>query len=127
MPILEYANGVRAIFHTNCNAGIPERRMYFLGSNGSLRADLVTGKLEVAEIGWESKIETIPQTAPDGHGGGDPVMAAALAQTVLTGEAPLASIKEGICSAVTALGMDLSCQEGRIVDLSPFWEKANIH
>lgn len=126
VAILEYAGGVRATFHTNCNAAIPERRLYILGSHGSLRADLLTGRVETAVIGWESKIETIRDGVMDAHGGGDGIMAAALVRTLLQDEPPLASIDEGVCSAIPAFGMDLSCRTGDVVDLRPMWEKVGI-
>jgi len=126
VAILEYANGVRATFHTNCNAAIPERRLYICGSHGALRADLVTGRIETAQIGWESKIEVEQDGMTDGHGGGDDIMAAALTRTLLEEEPPLASLREGICSAVPAFGMDASCRDASIVDLRPFWERVNI-
>jgi predicted dehydrogenase len=125
--ILEYASGARATFHANCNAGIPERRMYVLGDRAALRADLNTGIIEIGRIGWNSEIEKIDTGANGGHGGGDETMTPALVRTMLQGEPPLASVNEGICSTVTALGIDQSLAEGRIVDLMPFWKEAGIN
>lgn len=126
VAIMQYANGARATFHTNCNAAIPERRMYILGSHGALRADLVGGTIETSTIGWEAKIEHLDTRVRGGHGGGDEVMAASLLRTLTDGESPLASIAEGICSAVPAFGIDQSCSEGRVVNLDSYWEKAGI-
>lgn len=124
--ILEYANGIRATFHANSNAGIPERRFYILGTQGALRADLVKSCIEVADIGWEAQIETLDMNATDGHGGGDFVMARALLRTFLENEPPLASVREGLCSAITAFGIDEACRDRRVVDLKSMWEKAGI-
>jgi len=126
VAILQYANGTRATFHTNCNAGIPERRLYMLGSQGAMRADLITGTIEISRIGWNAKIEQIDSGARGGHGGADEFMAKALIRTMLHGETPLASVKEGICSAVAAFAIDQSVTEGRVVDLMPMWQKAGI-
>lgn len=58
------------------------------------------------------------------HGGGDPVMAEGLKQTILGQKPPLASVHEGICACVAAFGIDQVTEQGRVIDLSPFWEKA---
>ena len=49
VAILEYANGVRGTFHTNCNTGTPERRFYLCGTEGTLRADVVAHTIGVVE------------------------------------------------------------------------------
>lgn len=126
VAILEYANGVRATFHTNCNAGLPERRMLFLGTKGALRGNLVAGTLELGRIGWDAKAEPVFEKALDGHGGGDQIMAQELCRTLIEGAPPYASVREGLCSAITAFAMDDSARENRIVDLKPRWEKAGI-
>lgn len=51
MVIIEYENGVRSTFHTNCNSALHERRMYINGSLGTLRANLIGNSLEVKKIG----------------------------------------------------------------------------
>lgn len=124
--IFEYANGVRASFHANSNAGIPERRFYILGSHGALRADLLRSTIEVSDIGWEGGIETVSLRETDGHGGGDVIMAKALFRTMLDQEPPLASVREGLCSAITALGIDQACREKRVINLHSQWLRAGI-
>jgi len=126
VAILRYANGVRATFHTNCQSAIPERRMVFVGTHGALRADLLTGSLEVREIGWEDRRELIDTRSRDGHGGGDAIMAAALHRTMLHGEKPLASVKEGLCSAIAAFGLDQAAETNAVVDLRPMWAQSGI-
>ena len=126
VAILQYANGVRATFHTNCNAGLPERRMYLCGTEGALRADLCTGIIELQRIGHDSKIERIDTDAAGGHGGGDEVMAEGLAGTLLEGRAPLASVEEGVRSCAVAFAIDRALAEGRVVDLASWWKSAGF-
>ncbi|HWL52923.1 MAG TPA: Gfo/Idh/MocA family oxidoreductase [Chthoniobacteraceae bacterium] len=126
VAILQYANGIRATFHTNCHTAIQERRFYLCGSEGTLRADLITGQLELRRIGWETETETVETIKADGHGGGDNIMAEALADSILHGTAPLASIREGLQSAITAFGIDRAADEGTVVDLTPLWCQAGI-
>ena len=127
VAILEYANGVRGTFHTNCNAGTPERRFYVCGTEGTLRADLVTSTVEVQKIGWETKLEIIDTLVGDGHGGGDQMMGKAMVETLLRGELPLASIEDGIKSAAVAFGIDQAADEGRVIDLHTMWCQAEIN
>lgn len=126
VAILEYANGVRATFHTNCQTAINERRFYICGTEGTLRADLITGTLETLRVGWDTNIESIPTNVAGGHGGGDEIMAAALADSILNGTPPLASVCEGMKSAITAFGIDRAAVEGSVVDLTPLWCQAGI-
>lgn len=127
VAIMSYANGIRATFHTNCHSAIPERRMMFVGTHGALRADLLTGKVELREIGWSDERVELDTSTRDGHGGGDAIMAESLRRTMLYGEKPLASITEGICSAITAFALDRAAETNRVVDLLPLWREACVN
>ncbi len=125
--ILQYANGARATFHTNCNAAIPERRMYILGSRGAIRADAISGIVETKAIGFDVKTETCDFHKPgDGHYGGDPMMADALYESMVRGKAPLASLEDGVHSAVSCFGIDAALDSGHVVDMRPMWERVGI-
>lgn len=126
VTILKYASGVRATFHTNCNAGIPERRLYLLGSKGAIRADAVAKKIEFCPIGFNAEIQTVDLGSSDQHYGGDAIMSKALSESILYGKAPLATLREGVCSAVSCFGIDKAMEDEDVVDLSPLWEQVNI-
>lgn len=127
VAILEYAAGFRASFHTNCNAALPERRVYFLGTRGALRANVLTRRIEINRIGFDAKPEEIVVGAEAGdHLGGDEVMAEHLAQSMLAGAAPLASMAEGVRSAFSCFGIDEALDKQSIVDLRPLWARAGI-
>lgn len=126
VAIIQYANGVRGTFHTNCNTAIKERRFYLCGTRGTVRADLVSGKIEVSKIGWDTMTEVIDTIAADGHGGGDEVMAKSLIQTMLHGAGPAASVLQGIHSAVAAFGLDEAADTGKVVDLREMWCRAGV-
>ncbi len=127
VAVLDYANGARASFHTNCNAALPERRVYILGTQGALRADVLTRRIEFNRIGFEARPQEIVLDGdPDDHLGGDVVMARHLAQTMLAGAAPLASMEEGLRSALACFGIDQALDEQRVVDLAPLWTRAGI-
>jgi len=124
--ILEYANGVRGTFHANCNAGIPERRIYLCGTEGALRGDIQTGLIEVRKIGWDTELEQINTRADGGHGGGDEVMAKSMLATLLHGVPPLASVEEGIRSAIVAFGIDQATDRNLVISLKDMWCRAGI-
>ncbi len=126
VAIIQYASGARCTFHTNCLAGIPERRIYILGTDGAIRADVLTGAIEYQRIGFDTKIENRSTLASGGHGGGDSVLGQSLADSMLNGTTPFAGLEEGIRSAVTAFGIDEALSTGKVVDLNPLWKKAGI-
>ena len=120
--ILEYANQATATFHTNCNAGIPERRFYICGTEGALRADMLNGRVEWRRIGHGTERECMETGVNGGHGGGDEMMACSLARTLIEGDSPLASVEDGIRACVTAFGIDQAVDQGRVIDLGPMWD-----
>ena len=124
--ILEYANGVRASFHTNCNAALPERRLYLLGAEGALRADATTGAIETQRVGFGTKPERLDLAIHDGHAGGDEVMAAHLAKSILEDAPPIAGMEDALKSAISCLGIDQALDERRVVDLHPLWTQAGL-
>lgn len=120
--IIEYENGVRATFHTNCHAAIPERRMYVLGTEGAIRADLGTGLIESKRIGFETEKGEESSSAPGGHGGGDEILVKELAESMLKGVTPTVGMEEGLQAAVTCFAIDQAADRGEVVDLGPFWK-----
>ena len=126
VAILEYANGVRATFHTNCNAAILERRMYFCGTEGTLRADVIQGKIETCRIGYGTEVETIDTHVHNSHGGGDEVLGGELLDCMVNGREPASSLDDGFRAAITAFAVDDAMDSGRVVHLEPYWEKAGM-
>ena len=126
VAILEYASGVRAVFHTNCNAGIQERRMYIVGTHGAIRADLLTERIEVQAVGFDAE-RTEESTKGEGtHGGGDAVLAKELAGSMLNGDTPRVGLDAGLMAAITCFAVDEAMDTGRVVDVRPFWERVDM-
>jgi predicted dehydrogenase len=127
VAIFQFYNGVRASFHTNCNTNLPERRMYICGTEGTLRADVLVGQIDVAKISYSSKDNfTIKTDAHDGHGGGDYVLGQELNASIINGTKPAAGINEGLKSAVTCFGIDKACETGQVVNMKKYWDSAGI-
>jgi predicted dehydrogenase len=119
--ILQYANGVRGTFHTNINAGIPERRMYILGTQGAIRAEAFTGKLELQKIGFTEKLQDLATDSRDSHAGGDDILVDYWSKMIHEDVPSLTDIKTGIESAVVCFAADEAMLKGQIVDLSRYW------
>jgi predicted dehydrogenase len=120
VAILEYANSVRATFHTDMNSSIGERRFYVCGTEGTLRGDVVTGKIEWQRIGFDTERHT-EQTASGGHGGADGILADALRDSIVNGTPPLVSLEDGMKASVACFGIDAALDTGTVVDLRPMW------
>ncbi|MBX3380846.1 MAG: Gfo/Idh/MocA family oxidoreductase [Phycisphaeraceae bacterium] len=127
VAIIEYASGVRASFHTNCAAAIPERRLLLLGTHGAIRADLHTGTVELQKIGWDEPrvIYKVTSTLAD-HAGADAQLVVALADWIIRSAPPRTGIDHAIDSAVTCFGIDAALDERRVVDLQTLWNQAGI-
>ncbi len=123
--ILEYANGVRATFHTNLNTAISERRMYLCGTEGTIRGDVLTGQIEYKRISHEKPV-MVERTVGGGHGGADGTLSAALRDSMLEGAPPLVGLDDGIRSAVACFGVDAALDSGAVCDLREMWEKVGI-
>ena len=118
IAIFEYANGVRASFHTNLNSGLPERRMYLLGTEGAVRADLNHGVIEHRRIGFDTPTVIYDQRAnAEMHGGGDIVMATELLATMTIGAATATPLSTGIDSAMACLAADQARVSGTVVSV----------
>jgi len=126
VAILEYANGTRATFHTNCNCALPERRMYLVGTEGTLLLNAITNTITHRKTGYHTEPETFELTAGDMHLGGDAFMASHLRATMLESKAPLAGIEDGYTSAISAFGIDQAMDSGQVVDMHPMWTRAGV-
>jgi predicted dehydrogenase len=126
VAIMEFANGIRATFHTNCNAGLPERRMYILGTEGAIRADVIKGTIEVCRIGFDEEIQLINTGVKGGHGGGDKVLTVHWDSGMTENTSPDAGLEDGLFSAVACFGIDESLRSGQVISLAPIWSQLNV-
>lgn len=121
--IMEFRNGIKVQFQaTMCNA-IPERRMFFSCTEGTMIVELYSGSLQYRQVGDDST--TVVDIAGDGHGGGDTYIMKELYDTMVNATPPRCSGNEGLESAVTALAMDQSARTHSLVDLEPIWKQLN--
>jgi predicted dehydrogenase len=125
VAIIEYANGVRASFHTNANCAFEERRLLIVGEEGTIRADVIKGLIEAKRIGWETPT-LVYKFDGGGHGGGEPLLAEELLNCMFKDASPPLTLNDGLYSTIVALAIDKARNESCIVNLCPIWEKAGI-
>ena len=120
--ILEYENGVRATFHTNLNACINERRMYIIGTEGTLRSDAISGVIEVKTLAGE--LLDFSTGEKGSHAGGDKILMDNLRRIICENEldAPT-GIVDGISSAITCFALDQAAENNQVIELFPWWEQ----
>jgi len=117
VAILEFHNGARASFHTNCSSMIPERRMYICGTRGTIRADVIQGKIEFRQLGYDTQLEC-PETGASGnHGDGDIVLGEELAAAIHRGVTPSAGFEDGYNAALCCYALDKALNTGAVVGL----------
>ncbi|HWL53436.1 MAG TPA: Gfo/Idh/MocA family oxidoreductase [Chthoniobacteraceae bacterium] len=128
VAILEYANGVRATFHTNCNTALRERRFYLCGTEGTLNADAYSGVIEWRRIGYGTRSQRLETLTGGGHGhaGGDQIMTDRLVEAMLHGGELLASVDDGIRSCAVAFAIDEAMVKKQVVDLGETWLRCGI-
>lgn len=116
--VIEYKNGIHAVFHTNCNAAIPERRAYICGTEGGIRADAVAGKIEKAKIDYQEEIIDDSTHVSGSHAGGDDILGPEIAESILKGTKSATSVENGFLAGITAFAVDKSMNESKIVYLN---------
>ncbi len=132
--ILEYADGVRATFHTNLCAALPERRLYILGTEGAARMNLHNNVMEYCRtsiLNRSVENETVNLLAESdndilGHAGGDAVLGRELAASMLEGALPAAGLNDGLASAIVCFAAEQARRANQVVELAPYWNQAGI-
>ena len=125
VAIIAYQSGVRATFHTNCNSALPERRMHILGTEGTIRADVIAGTIEVARIGFVENRMTLETGASGGHGGGDMRLVQELVRYMTEDVQPNPGLEDALAAAVSAFGIDEAMERGQVVDMQPYWDEVD--
>ena len=118
-----FRNGVQVSISVNMCNTLPERRMRFNCSEGTIILELYSRTIKHKFMN-DKNIYTTEYDA-DCHGGGDKHIMKELWATMTEGVSPKCSGNEGLESAVFALGLDQSAREGKIVDLEPVWQNLN--
>ncbi|MEQ9518571.1 MAG: Gfo/Idh/MocA family oxidoreductase [Parvibaculum sp.] len=122
--LIEFENGVQLAFHANTHAGLPQRRWYLVGTQGTLEADLVSNRLTFRD----ALARNAPETAtvegdPLEHYGSDPAMGRDLAAHLLEGTPFPVKITDAIVAGLTVMAADRAMATGSVVDCGEMWER----
>lgn len=122
VTVAEFRNKVRVSFTCTMSNMIPERRMLFCCTEGTIKLDLYEKKLSYRMMG-DGITNTLDFSGVDGHGGGDAFIMKELYDSMVNGTEPKCSGNEGLQSAVYALALEEAANTGKVVDLEPIWKK----
>ena len=122
VTIAQFRNNVRVSFSCTMSNMIPERRMYFCCSEGTLKLELYDKILTYRKMG-DGIIHTLDFSGIDGHGGGDSYIMKELYDTMINGTEPKCSGSEGLESAVYAMALEEAADTGKVVDLEAVWKQ----
>ena len=121
IAIIEYENSCRGTFHTNLNAGIPERRLYILGEHGAIRADILNGEIEVKKIGFETESSVIKMEKSGIHYGGDQVLVNHWEKMIYENAPSLTDLSTGAEAALTCFALDDAMLSSQVIDMDNYW------
>jgi len=121
MCIARYRNNILVSFCATMSNAMPERRMVFHCTEGTMSIELYSKELKYRQLFKEETV-TIKFNG-DGHGGGDSFIMKELYGSMCSGSEPKCSGSEGLESAVFALALDEAAEKGTIIDLEKVWQK----
>jgi predicted dehydrogenase len=121
VAIMEYRNKIRVMFQATMSNAMPERRMYFSGTDGTMMAELYSGELHLQKINDEAV--QVFRLVGGGHAGGDEIIMQEFYETISTGKIPKSSGVEGLESSVTAIAIEAAKDNMQVFDLEPVWKK----
>ena len=124
VSIMEFNNGVRVQFQATMSNAIPERRMYFHCSGGTLIIELYSGVLQYKAISDEA-IQMMTLIG-GGHGDGDFNIMNELHDSMANGTVPVCGGEEGLLSAVIGITIDKARENGTVIDLSEIWRSLGV-
>ena len=115
--ILEYPGGIKVNFTLTLANAIPERRMFFSCTEGTLIVNSDENFIRYRRYGEDAET-TFRFRCSGGHGGGDEVMAREVADALIRGTQPeISGSSNALDCAVTALAADESMRTGKIISM----------
>ena len=123
VAIIQYRNGIRASFHTNLHSTLPERRMYIIGSEGSLVSDVKKGTILLKRNDPDAEETDEATGSKGGHGGGDLTLVESIVDCMLHDTEPITGFIDGLTSSVAAFAIDEAMDTGAVVDVEKYWRK----
>ena len=134
VAVLQYRNGIRATFQTNCCSALPQRQLKIFGVEGTVDGDSMKGRYVAKRMARGSE-EIQELVEGGGHAGGDsPLVIELWSAMVFTANQtadsesfhPKSSLVECFISSITCLAIDEARETGRVVDLEGHWKKLGV-
>ena len=122
VAIMELESGARVSFHFCMHSAQLERRFYMCGTRGTIRGDVLTGKLEYTPVGWTPETENVRPIKGDDHGGAEHPMACDIVDCMLRGKPMPTTMEDGLISSFTCLGIEEAREGGAVVDMNSYWK-----
>jgi len=122
VAILEMENEVRASFHYCMHSAQLERRFYMCGTRGTIRGDVLTGRLEYTPVGWDPQTEVVRPIAGNDHGNAEEPMAHDVVECMLRGTPLPTTAEDGVRAAFVSLALEEARVSGQVVDMRPYWQ-----
>ena len=121
---LEYANGVTVAFSILSMGYRWERVMRICGSEATIRGSDYEDAIRIYRHDGSEPIIEDPQKVEGGHGGADPgVLDGFLDYVDDSSCMPIATLEDGLESMLAAGGIELACEQKRVIELGP-WRQA---
>lgn len=126
--ILEYESGASMTFHTNTNVPDEHRRFCVIGAKGMAEGDFVRGYLKVTDARTGDRLQDIDyseDTELEGaHYGADELMCQDIVAHLRGGNESLpVGVVDAMIAGIAAIALDEARTTGKVVELTPYWEK----
>lgn len=125
VAMIEYDNDTRLCFHTNVHSPDAFRRFCVIGTDGMAEGDFVRGYLKVhravpKECVFDSNYKHDDISM---HYGAEERMALDIAKHLQSGSPLPVSVLDALEAGLTAIKIDESRREGKVVDLASMWTR----
>ena len=131
VAIIQYRNGIRATFQTNCCSALSQRQLKIFGVEGTVDADSISGTVQAKRMARRSTVSDLKFKGGQ-HAGGDEYLVAELWAAIVhsmketDGFAIKSSLEECFISTITCLAIDEARETGTVVDLEKYWKQLGV-
>jgi hypothetical protein len=97
-----------------------------IGLEGAIRANLLSGEIEVRRNGFNELSTLFRFPRANGHGDGDGHQADNLLAVMRGNAEPLAGIGEALRGSISCLAAEEAMRRGQVLDVRPIWQEAGM-
>ncbi len=120
VTILEYGNGIRAVFSLNLFAPQAGRTIRLVGTEGYLEGNTVNNRIKVSSsIGLQPVIYDCQADNDSGHGGSDQLFFEEFVRCICSDIPPKVDYQAGLAATVVGNAIELARSTGKVVRIEP--------